>query len=568
VELIGMADWLPDFLSEGTMVQTGNGDLREFLHALLTGDLEGADLVLPKDVRDEETCDLLRSLRAMFVEFAAYSGQISKVRYSLTIPPQNNYLAEDLKALQSRWIRLDWQLKQVAMGDYDQTVDYMGDLSELLNLIIGLLRQNKVKADYENNHDSFTGLLTRKAFMREVHDIIKRQPEKSGALLCGGLDNLRNINDIYGHDVGDQYILQATAMYQRFEKSGGLVSRISGDEFAVYMHGFNNGEQALTYIRSIIEKEINTFMFVYGAFSQRIRSSIGMASYPGDAGTVSELIKYANYAMYEVKKDNRGAVARFNSGTYFTKTRSFEKEEALNVLIEERRIRFAFQPIVDLEDGSVYGYEALMRSDMKDFSSPLEIIGVAENQSKLYQIERLTFEEILNWVDQNLQRIEGKKIFFNVITDRFLNGDEMSRIKANYARLLDNMVFEVLESTTDEDAFLARIASFQKEFGAMVAIDDFGCGNSNQFRLMNLDSNIVKVDRFFIKESHLSSEKQSILQSVVSFCKGKGIKVLAEGVETLEELQTVRKLGFHYGQGFFFAKPEFEINPNAHYEFT
>jgi EAL domain-containing protein (putative c-di-GMP-specific phosphodiesterase class I) len=202
---------------------------------------------------------------------------------------------------------------------------------------------------------------------------------------------------------------------------------------------------------------------------------------------------------------------------------------------------------------------------MDDFSSPLEIIGVAENQAKLYQIERLTFEEILNWVDRNLQRIGNKKIFFNVITDRFLNETEMSRIKTNYSRLLENMVFEVLETTNDESAFFTRMSTFQKKFGAMVAIDDFGCGHSNQFRLMNLDSNIVKVDRFFIKDAHLNDDKQSILQSIVSFCKTKGIKALAEGVETLEELRIMMELGFHFGQGYFFGKPEFEINMNANY---
>ncbi len=514
------------------------------------------------DEQADETFLLFVQLCKMIVEVNEYSLQLARGNLSVALPSRKNFLSWSVKHLHAQLNHLVWQLKQVSKGDYTQVVDYMGDLAEGFNSLTEQLKLREEQSVYERDHDILTGLLNRDAFKRQTYDLIVENPNYFGALLYSNLENLKYINDSFGYEVGDRYIIAAAEMFSSFKNIKGVVARISGDEFAVYVHGFSSRDTGRSDILSFIDRYCNKTIVTPDNNSHKIRSSIGLTWYPEDANNINDLIKYADYAMHEAKGKSKGSIIEFDSSAYLNKRFLFKKKEAINRLIDDNLIQFAFQPIVDLHDGTIYGYEALMRSKMKEFASPMEILLVAEAQSKLYQIEKMTFQGVLEWMERNRLIIEGKKIFINSIAGQVLNKSDLGFLRNKYAHLYENIVFEIMEGATeDRDLINNKKALISKEFGSLVAIDDYGSGQSNDFRLINLSPDIVKIDRDFIENIHLDLDRQMLLSKVVAFCHRKNIKILAEGVELSEELEVVLSLGFDYIQGYFFGRPDFELKP-------
>ena len=529
------------------------------IKAVSTGKIGSIEKIL-HNICHEENHALLSEISEMLKELYDYTLQLSRGNLSVIPPTRKNFLAAGVKQLHSQLNHLAWQLSQISKGDYDQVVDYMGDLSDGFNWMTRQLKLREAQIAYELDHDVLTGLLNRDAFKRKAFELISRSPEKTGVLLFSDLDNLKYVNDTFGHAVGDEYIIGAAEMFGAFRKIDALVSRISGDEFAIYIHGFGSKEITRQTIGNLLSQYCQKSIVTPDDNLHKIRSSIGVAWYPDDAVTISELVKYADYAMYEAKKNNKGSLVEFDKSLHLSKMSLFKKGETINKLIDEQLVHFAFQPVVNLCDGSIYGYEALMRSKIKDFASPIEILAVAAAQSKLYQIESLTFQLVLDWLDRNLSMLGGKKIFINSIAGCFLGESDIKALKLKFFSLFDNIVFEIMEGATeDESSFIEKTKAIRREFGSMVAIDDYGSGHSNEFRLLNLNPDIVKIDRSFVSGIHLDKDKQVLLANVVGFCRGKNIKVLAEGVETADELEMILKLGFDLVQGYFFARPDFEL---------
>ncbi|MDR1574296.1 MAG: GGDEF domain-containing protein [Clostridiales Family XIII bacterium] len=530
----------------------------EVLHCILACRFDEARAALDR-VLDGETRELLEQLYRTHVDLNNYADEIAKGNFSVAPPPKGSSLFNSLKNLHAKLIHITWQIGQVAQGDYGQVVDYMGSLSDGFNEMTQQLRQRRQETEYLARHDSDTGLFNRNFFMRRVYDLIIERPDEAGALLCIGLDNLKHINDTFGREVGDQYIRRASKIFRRFESAGGLAARLSGDEFALYLHGFNNSNTAFDTVRDFVKEHLSKYLFTVLGVSHKFRASIGVALYPEDTRFVDELIKYSGYAMYETKRKNRGGIARFDSRVYSKSKDVFNRQVALDLLLDEKQIRFAFQPIIDMKDGSVFGYEALMRSKLPEFPSPLDILSVAEGQAKLFPLERLTFEALFAWMDEHFCDLGGKKMFFNIISDHFLSEIEMAHIHPNYRKIIPHLVFEILESSTEDGNLIKSISAFRKKFDAMIALDDYGIGYSNDYRLLNLETDIVKIDRFLVADIHLNTDKRTMMENVAAFCYTKDIKILVEGVETPEELQVCMQLGVDYVQGFYFAKPNFEL---------
>jgi len=532
--------------------------LNDVLRELLDGRYENIPDD-PVDIQDDETAALVCTLAKRLKEVNDFAAQLAKGNLSAPAPPRENLMAMGLKKLQANLRHLNFQQKQVAKGDFTQTIDYMGDLSEGFNWMAQQLKQRKEQLDYELSHDVTTGLLNRHAFTQRIQDMIRAAPNATGAMVCMGIDNLKYINNSYGYELGDKYLLAAAQVFSDATDGQALLARISGNEFAVYFHGHND-------TKSVIERATlclmqNPEVIIDEALDESITilTSKGVAVYPDDTEDVFELIKYSTHAMYQVKHSDRGSIGRFDNAIYQRNAELYTKLEALTRLIDNRAIRFAFQPIVDLSNGSIFGYEALMRPTTKDFSSPLEILKTAEIYAKLPQIEQLTYEVIFQWISEHISEIDGKMIFFNTVSADYFTPDKLRSVHSEYRKCIPHMIFEILESAADENAFAGKIESLRRSLGLKVAIDDYGAGYSNDFRLLNLAPNILKVDRFFIHNIDTDEDKQMIMSNLISFCAAKGIKMLAEGVETKEELAAVCRLGFDYAQGFYLGKPKFTL---------
>ena len=533
--------------------------IEDGLDKLLVGQYDEA-LAIFAACRPLPEAEKLYQITNIFKELTTYATELSKVNLAAKVPSPSNYSAISLKNLHAKLKRFARQSLMATTGGYPVSpIDYMGDLSESLDFLIRQALLREKQAEYDRDYDPETGLLNRKIFIRRIYDFFQAQPNKTGVLFCCKLDNIKYINDTYGYDYGDLYISKVVEILRSRETDLSLLARVGGNEFAMYAHGFENEDVAYGSAQSIFKDLFNTRVELPHE-EVKIRVSCGAALYPHDAVTSDMLMSYASHAMFEVHSLNRGTIMRFSREIYRTKTDLLNRQERLEELIEEKHIHFAFQPVVSLREAKIFGYEALMRPKTDVFTGPLDILSLAESQSKLLQLERVTFEVIFEWIFDNIKLLGDIKIFFNTISVEYLAAAELQKIHPHYRMISKSMVFEILENSAIESSQLQRINDFKKELPTLIAIDDYGCGHSNVLRLINITPDILKIDRFFINGIHNAPiSKKELLVNILDYCRAKNILTLAEGVETYEELASVARMGFDYAQGFYFGQPEFHL---------
>ncbi|MDD3795974.1 MAG: EAL domain-containing protein [Lachnospiraceae bacterium] len=418
------------------------------------------------------------------------------------------------------------------------------------------------KMEYERDYDILTHLLNRRAFKRKVKAILtdsETMKLQNGAMLMWDLDNLKYINDSYGHDFGDQYIQKAAWVFGRLGSVNALVARISGDEFMAFIMNYETKEEILKRMQTITDGLYNTKLIVPDGNEISIRASGGIAWFPDDGGTYEELHRYADFAMYDAKNTAKGAYKEFNHKIFDRDYLLFKGREDLNRLIENKAVEYAFQPIVSAADGQVYAYEALMRPTLETLRSPADVIRLARAQSKLRDIEILTFTQVLAAYQQHKKEIGHRKIFINSIPDQILPSDVLTQLRAEYSEYFRQMVVEMIETEQGDMDLMDYKHQLLEELGALTAIDDFGSGYSSESSLLNLRPSYVKIDLTIVRDIHIDKDRQSLIHNLVSYCKPRNIKVIAEGVETFEEMKTLIQLQVDYLQGYYLGRPCREI---------
>lgn len=411
----------------------------------------------------------------------------------------------------------------------------------------------------ELDFDALTQLFSNMALKREVNRKIKEKPDAIGAMIFIDLDNLKYINDNFGHDVGDRLIIRASEIFRYFEQYQGIVSRISGDEFAVYLHGYEDQDAIRKMIKNMYAYSETFCLNTSDGTCNRIRFSSGVAWYPQDANNVTDLLKLSDFAMYEAKNKEKGRLFEFNREYYQQMSYLLENREAINRLLDEKLICFAFQPIVDLKTGEIIGYEALMRSLLDNFKNPKEILAVAAAQSKLAQLERLVILMAFQTIEENLHEIGDRKIFVNSISSQRLNDEDHMMVESRYRHIFKSIVIEVTEDESKNPIILSEKVNHIRENGIQIAVDDFGTGYSNEVRILSLLPDIIKIDMEMIQGIHSNGDKRNLVANLVEFCHNKGVKVVAEGIEESADLATVVEIGVDYVQGFYIGRPIFEF---------
>ena len=231
----------------------------------------------------------------------------------------------------------------------------------------------------------------------------------------------------------------------------------------------------------------------------------------------------------------------------------------VEAIIDENRFHYHFQPIVSALDGSIYAYEALMRpqSDMR--LSPFHILKYSELVGRLYDIEYATFWNVLNMIDSEKPRFKGRKVFINSLPEVSLKGNDTKRVGELLLKHSDTAVVELIEQADSKDVDLSAFKERFVKRGLEFAIDDFGTGYSNIRNLLRYAPDYVKIDRSLISNIQGNQKKLHFVREVIDFCHSSGIKVLAEGVETSDELHAVILMGVELIQGYYTAKPDAEV---------
>ncbi len=430
----------------------------------------------------------------------------------------------------------------------------VGTSIAIIFLLMALFRIRK-----ESNIDYLTGLQNRNIYKENIEKLISNEKDKFGALLFCDIDNLKFINDCYGHNNGDRYIQATANVLKEFGEYKSVIARPSGDEFIVYIHGFNSKEEIVAAITEKLNKAKNSYFTTSLHIEEKVRFSTGIAIYPSDTNKLDELVKFADYAMYKMKKSSKGEIAYYDSTT-LDKTLFLARNSGyLDEFLDQELLDFAFQPMVDAKTFEIIGYEALMRPQSDIISTPYLLLELAKAESKLDKIERLVMKKVFEKISENMDVLKDYKIFINSIADQALTEEEFKVFKELYPDILSNVVIEVTElESVDFDVLRIKTNMF-KDVGALLAIDDFGAGYSNENSLLSNDYDIIKLDMNLIRNLDADTRRQQIVKSLINFSNNHDYKILAEGVETENEVRKLRELGIDYMQGYYFGKPDLEI---------
>ena len=419
----------------------------------------------------------------------------------------------------------------------------------------------KLRIEHERDYDTLTDLYNRRAFRRICAEFFC-SPEKLGhaALLMFDLDNLKQINDTFGHDCGDEYIRLTGEGFAKNAPARTVCARISGDEFNALFYGYNDQDTLRADICALKAALEQSVVQLPSGRELRVSVSGGIAWYPESSTNLITLRKYADFAMYQVKHSRKGELLEFDPEVYRTSLQERRRHEEFRRLINEELVSYRFQPIIDAKDGSVFAYEALMRVDLPTLHSPADVLRLAREENCLHEVERITFfcaSSAYQALENAGKVVPSALLFVNSIASQYLTPDELSEYSARYASILPRIVIEITEEEVLDPKALRIKQTIRGSSGAF-ALDDYGSGYSNERSLLELSPNYIKIDLSIIRDIDTDANKRQIVSNTVSYAHQRGMKVVAEGLETADEVRTVLSLGVDLLQGFFLAMPQVE----------
>ena len=417
--------------------------------------------------------------------------------------------------------------------------------------------EERLRIEHERDYDMLTGLYNRKAFNRICEDMF-RAPARLGhaALMMLDLDNLKKLNDVYGHDIGDRYIRETGHALRDGMTDHSVCSRLSGDEFMVLFYGYDSRAQLRRDMNNLQSRLRHASIVLPNGDSFAISISGGVAWYPEDGNDMASLKKYADFAMYQVKRSHKGGMQEFDIGVYNEAAYESQIAQEFEQMLAEERITYHFQPIFAC-NGEPAAYEALMRPTMPNLHSPGTVMKLAKETGRLYDIEKLTMfhaPEIFRQRQQSGLLDKNAWLFVNSIASVCLVGEDVEEMRRRVNGIARNVVVEI----TEEEALDLEMLHAKRNpqiLSGLYALDDYGSGYSNESNLIALDPDFIKIDISIIRGIDSDPNKQEIMRNIVSYAHQRGMQIVAEGVETAEELRTSRALGADLFQGYFLSRP-------------
>ena len=436
--------------------------------------------------------------------------------------------------------------------------DEEGDARGMLAVVRDVTEQHEmaVQLQHQAYHDTLTGLPNRAWFRAKIEKALSH--DEPFSVLFIDLDHFKVVNDSLGHDAGDQLL---TSIAVRLRESlgasvGAIVSRLGGDEFGVLLPGPPEAAGATaTSLLKALDTPIN--------LGQRTLSPAGSVGVVANALQYEEpdaLLRDADTAMYVAKRDGRNQICVFDEAMHEDAKARFQLEHDLRLAIERNQLRLRFQPIIDIETGMLAGLEALVRwqHPTQGFLSPGIFIPLAEEINLIPAIDKwvlkATCEEIGRW------GVDATDLLVSVnCSDQTLLTDGLSSftVDALSAAGLDPSILALelteralIDTTTSGDALQSLRAQ-----GVRILVDDFGSGYSSLGLLHALPVDGLKIDQTFVADLETSPSARAVVRAVSQMTRDLELRVVAEGIETPEQLKRLRELGCQLGQGFLFSRP-------------
>ena len=419
-------------------------------------------------------------------------------------------------------------------------------------------RANEARIVHLAHHDALTDLPNR-AFLHErlVEAVAaRRRSETLVGLLCIDLDNFKEVNDSLGHAAGDELLKQVAERLRGCVREGELVSRNGGDEFTILQPRLGSPDEA----RQLAERLIVELSRPFKVHDQDavVGASVGIAVAPQDGDSADLLMRHADMALYRAKADGRGAARFFEAemDARLQARRSLERD--LRLAFAKGDLELHYQPLLTAGDERITGFEALLRwpHAERGYVSPAEFIPVAEEIGLIGPITEWVLKtacaEAVGWP-------QDVKIAVNLSPAHFRKQNPafaVSRALAESGLAPNRLEVEITESVllNDSESNLAILHQI-RALGVRIAMDDFGTGYSSLSYLRFFPFDKIKIDRSFVHELHSNAQCAAIVRAVTTLGASLGVVTTAEGVETVEQMESLRAEGCHELQGFLFSRP-------------
>jgi cyclic di-GMP phosphodiesterase Gmr len=449
----------------------------------------------------------------------------------------------------------------------------IGEQSLLLSSASDVSRQKTIEDELFRRayYDELTDLPSRRVIEKHASDIIAHDNGAGRfALAFLDIDNFKHINDYYGHSVGDALLVEFAKRLGLDLRSSDMLSRISGDEFLLLLNPIQSQQEVAEYLDMLVQR-LRAPFFIDGS-EVFASASIGVSLYPEHGRSYDALHQNADIAMYRVKNETKGAAVFFDTSMESEALARMATEQALRLAILDKRFCCAFQPKVDIRTQEIKGIEALvrLRNDDGVIQAPGTFVNLAVELGLIDELTHLVLGEIMKSIDLIDQTFgETATISINVAAKQAGNSDFM---RAFAAAIADTGCPKRFIVEVTEDAFVAKthfqddILPMFRALGVGISIDDFGIGYSSLSALADITADEIKIDRSFITDIHKRPRSQGILRAIESLSEALGMTVIAEGVETFEELAYLQAATrIRYAQGYYFSKPIFleELVPQS-----
>lgn len=410
-------------------------------------------------------------------------------------------------------------------------------------------------------HDHLTGLANRTLFEDRLAQARARGRRHAtmGAVLLVDLDDFKGVNDTYGHLIGDQLLVGIARRFEMVTRDSDTLCRLGGDEFLYLADDIASPHEATEIALRLLAVLATPFEFDGIRIDQR--ASVGIALYDAQSPD-GDCIQEADVALYEAKRERRGASVVFHPSMRQSAVSRFSLTQDLHVALASNDLTMHYQPIVDLATGTVEGFEALMRwhHASQGWISPEIFIPLAEQSALIVELGRKALREALSAAATWPAPSDGRaspSVSVNFSALEFHDRGIVQLIDDELAEsgvAPERLVVEITERVAlfDVTETLATTRRLQ-EMGVRVALDDFGTGHSSLSQLAQLHPAILKIDKSFVSPHHSSADLEALLEAVVALGAKLGIEVVAEGIETSSQLATLRTMGCGHGQGFYFS---------------
>lgn len=440
--------------------------------------------------------------------------------------------------------------------------DEIGVLAQFYNQLIFERNQSEQKILHQAHFDSLTNLPNRFLSLDRLAHLITEAKRNNDliALIFVDLDDFKKVNDSLGHETGDKLLISVSKRLEGLVREQDTAGRLGGDEFILILGGLHELDDA----QSIAENIINNFRipFIIDGRDIVLTLSLGISVFPNDGDTASELLRKSDSAMYRSKEDGRNAYNFFTEEMNKNITRRLHLEEQLHGALERGEFTVFYQPKIDLNTNEIMGAEALLRWNNPSLGdvSPNEFIPLTEQMGLITALGEFVLDQSLSMTEK-IQNQFNKEFCMavNISPRQFRERNLFTFIQ----NVLDkyNISGSYLELEITEgllmggDDYINKALFSISDKGIGIAMDDFGTGYSSLSYLRDYPFSVLKIDRSFVNDITSDTNDKELVNAAIAMAHGLMLKVVAEGIETNEQLNLIKEMGCDIGQGYLFSKP-------------